>query len=108
MPAHAWPYCVLEATTAKGAFVRLYLADAPLTTACEASGTAARSRARGAGEASLRTVAKTAAITSTAPMIDEASRLSPSSTAPSSTATAGFTYWWLTTVEIGRLRSAQT
>jgi hypothetical protein len=25
VPAHAWPYCVLEATTAKGAFVRLYL-----------------------------------------------------------------------------------
>jgi hypothetical protein len=25
VPAHAWPYCMLEATTAKGAFVRLYL-----------------------------------------------------------------------------------
>jgi hypothetical protein len=25
VPAHPWPYCMLEATTAKGAFVRLYL-----------------------------------------------------------------------------------
>lgn len=25
VPAHPWPYCMLEATTSKGAFVRLYV-----------------------------------------------------------------------------------
>ena len=66
------------------------------------------SSAMGEGDDSLRTVANTAAITSAAPIRAETPRLSSRITAPSSTATAGLTYWWLTTVEIGRCCSAQT
>ena len=66
------------------------------------------SSAIGAGDDSLRTVANTAAITSAAPITAETPRLSSRMTAPSNTATAGLTYWWLTTVEIGRCCSAQT
>ena len=62
----------------------------------------------GDGELSLRTVAKTAAITSAVPISAATPRPSSRNTAPSTTATAGLTYWWVTIVEIGNRPSAQT
>ena len=56
---------------------------------------------------SLRIVANTAPITISAPTIVVASNVSPSTTAPSTIATSGLTYWCVTTCEIGAFWRSQ-
>ena len=48
-------------------------------------------------------MAKTAPITTNPPAIVVASKVSPSTTAPSTIATSGLTYWCVTTWEMGAL-----
>ena len=73
---------------------------------------AQRTKVEGAGRTSPRPSRR--AVTTTAPTISAAPRSvvgpgrSSRSSAPSATATSGFTYWCVTTCEIGALSSSQT